>query len=226
MLAAVVLLVPTGLTSVGFAAILAVVGVTRTHTESRPAGMVGQGRVDQTSPAAAKQADQAAVAPVQSVMAAAHGLVAGWSARGPLNQDARGNHRSDRWRHCPACQRVAGVALGSAAGAASAVRARRCAAHWAQSALCGRPAGHLARGLAHDDQRPLPGRVRGAARGRQADQAPTATPAATWTRPPGTAERGSAPRSRRRSGPSSPPRERRTHPGGSRTGSASRQRTP
>ena len=102
-LAAVALLVPIGLASVGFGALLAVAGGASTHFESGPAGIVGSGPMDQTAPTAGQQADPAAVGPVQSVIAAAHGLVAGWSARGPLNQYARANYRSDQswleWRN-------------------------------------------------------------------------------------------------------------------------------
>jgi hypothetical protein len=102
-LAAVVLLAPIGLATVGFGAILAVAGGASTNSESGPAGLVGHERTDQVGLAAGQQADPAAIEPVQSVMAAAHGLVAGWSARGPLNQYARANYRSDQswlaWRN-------------------------------------------------------------------------------------------------------------------------------
>ena len=76
-LAAVALLVPIGLASVGFGALLAVVGGASTQLVSGPAGIVGQGQIDQTSSTAAKQGAPSAVGPAQSVVAAAQGLAAG-----------------------------------------------------------------------------------------------------------------------------------------------------
>jgi hypothetical protein len=44
-----------------------------------------------------------AIAPIQSAVAAARGLIAGWADRGPLNQYARSNYRTDAtwlaWRN-------------------------------------------------------------------------------------------------------------------------------
>src|SRR6266571_2649357 len=44
-----------------------------------------------------------AIAPIQSVVLAARGLIAGWADRAPLNQYARSNYRSDAnwltWRN-------------------------------------------------------------------------------------------------------------------------------
>ena len=74
-----------------------------THSASGPAGIAQQERTDQAASLAGQQADPAAVGPVQSVVAAAHGLVARWSARGPLNQYARANCRTaaawSTWRN-------------------------------------------------------------------------------------------------------------------------------
>jgi hypothetical protein len=65
--------------------------------------MIGQERINQPASVAGQQADRAAIGPVQSVTTAAHGLVGGWAARGPLNQYARANYRSDQswleWRN-------------------------------------------------------------------------------------------------------------------------------
>jgi hypothetical protein len=102
-LAAIVLVVPIGLASVGFGAMLAVVGGASTQSGNGQAAIVGQRPVDQTASIAAQQVEPAAVAPVQSAITAGHGLVAGWSASGPLNQYARANYRSDQswltWRN-------------------------------------------------------------------------------------------------------------------------------
>jgi hypothetical protein len=104
-LAAVLLLVPVGLATVGIGAILAVAGGASTHSASGPgpAGIVGQERTEQAASVAGQQADPAAVGPLQSVVAAADGLLAGWSAHGPLNQYAPANYRSDQtwltWRN-------------------------------------------------------------------------------------------------------------------------------
>ena len=76
-LAAVALLVPIALATLGIGAILAVAGGASTHSQRGPAGVVGQDRTDQTTSVAGQQADLAVVGPVQSVVAAARGLVAG-----------------------------------------------------------------------------------------------------------------------------------------------------
>jgi hypothetical protein len=88
-LAAVALLVPIGLASVGFGAILGVAGGLGTPSRS---ATTGQLPVGQTIPTTALQS---VPAPIQSVVAAAHGLIAGWADRGPFNQYARSNYRSD-----------------------------------------------------------------------------------------------------------------------------------
>jgi hypothetical protein len=95
-LAAVALLVPIGLASVGFGAILGVAG--GRGTPSR-AATIGQLPVGQTMPTAGLQSVPVAITPIQSVVAAGQGLIARWADRGPLNQFARSNYRSDAsWR--------------------------------------------------------------------------------------------------------------------------------
>jgi hypothetical protein len=101
-LAAVALLVPVGLASVGFGAILAVAG-----GPGRPAehttGVTGQVRPGQSIPTTAVESMPAAVAPIQSDLFVTRGLIAGWADRGPLNQYARSNYRTDAswltWRN-------------------------------------------------------------------------------------------------------------------------------
>ena len=99
-LAAVALLVPFGLASIGFGAILGVAGGLQAPS---PTGNAGQRPVSQTIPVAGLQSLPVAIAPIQSPGAAALGLVAGWADRGPLNQYARSNYRSDAswlgWRN-------------------------------------------------------------------------------------------------------------------------------
>ena len=100
-LAAVTLLVPIGLATVGFGAILAAGGVATPTRSSPPIG--GQQPVDQMSPRANLPPEAGVNTPIQSATVAAHGLVPGWAARGPLNQYARSNYRSDQnwlvWRN-------------------------------------------------------------------------------------------------------------------------------
>ncbi len=99
-LAAVTLLVPIGLASVGFGAILGVAGGLGAPS---PARTTGQLPVSQTIPTIDLQPVQMGGARVQSVVAAARGLIAGWADRGPLNQYSRSNYRSDaswlEWRN-------------------------------------------------------------------------------------------------------------------------------
>jgi hypothetical protein len=90
-LAAIALLVPIGLASVGFGAILGVAGG---RGMSSPSPTVGQLPVGQPMPGAG-QSVPVAITPIQSVVAAGQGLIAGWADRGPLNQFARSNYRSD-----------------------------------------------------------------------------------------------------------------------------------
>ena len=98
--AAVLLLVPIGLASVGFGAILAVIGGPGTPSVTGTAGQVPIGR---TMPTTSLQPLPLGVGPIQSVVPAARGLLAGWADRGPLNQYARSNYRSDQswatWRN-------------------------------------------------------------------------------------------------------------------------------
>jgi hypothetical protein len=96
---AVLLLVPIGLASVGFGAILEIVGG---HGTPFPTGNAGQVQITGTMPATSLR-PLPIVGSVQSVVPAARGLVAGWADRGPLNQYARTNYRSDQswamWRN-------------------------------------------------------------------------------------------------------------------------------
>ena len=99
-LAAVALLVPIGLASVGFGAILGVAGGLGAPSA---AGTAGPPAVSQAIPMTGLQSVPVAIAPNQSAVGAARGLIAGWSDRGPLNQFARSNYRSDAswlaWRN-------------------------------------------------------------------------------------------------------------------------------
>jgi len=101
-LAAVALLVPIGLASVGFGAILALAGGRGAPSANAP-GIIGQPRLDRTMPTTGLGPLPASVAPIQPVGVAARGLMSGWSGRGPLNQYARSNYRSDQswltWRN-------------------------------------------------------------------------------------------------------------------------------
>jgi hypothetical protein len=95
---AIALLVPFGLASVGFSAILGAAGGL---LEPSAAGTAGQLPVNQTIGAMGLQSVPVAIVPVQAV-GAVRGLIAGWAERGPLNQYARSNYRSDHnwitWR--------------------------------------------------------------------------------------------------------------------------------
>jgi hypothetical protein len=96
---AVVLLVPIGLASVGFGAILAVIGGPGTPSVT---GNAGQVPINGTMPTTSLQS-LPMVGTIQSVLPSARGLLAGWADRGPLNQYARTNYRSDQswatWRN-------------------------------------------------------------------------------------------------------------------------------
>ena len=97
--AAVLLLVPIGLASVGFGAILEVAGG---HGTPFATGNAGQVPIAGTMPTSLQPLPMG-VGPIQSVVPAARGLLAGWADRGPLNQYARTNYRSDQswttWRN-------------------------------------------------------------------------------------------------------------------------------
>jgi len=99
-LVAVVLLVPIGLASVAFGAILGVVG--GVGDPAAPAGPAGRLGVRPTISTTGLQPIPVARSPLQGIPAAARGLIAGWADRGPLNQFARSNYRSDQswltWR--------------------------------------------------------------------------------------------------------------------------------
>jgi len=99
-LVAVVLLVPIGLASVAFGAILGVVG--GVGDPAAPAGPAGRLGVRPTISTTGLQPIPVARSPLQGIPAAARGLIAGWADRGPLNQYARSNYRSDQswltWR--------------------------------------------------------------------------------------------------------------------------------
>ncbi|HEX9371737.1 MAG TPA: conjugal transfer protein TrbL family protein, partial [Roseiflexaceae bacterium] len=95
--AGVVLLVPIGLASVGFGAILGVVG--GVGDPAAPAGPAGRVGVDPTNSTTGLQPVPVFRSPLQEIPAASRGLIAGWADRGPLNQFARSNYRSDQsWR--------------------------------------------------------------------------------------------------------------------------------
>ena len=99
-LAAVALLVPIGLASIGFGAILGVAGNLGAPSA---AGTAGQAAVSQANPMTGLQSVPVAIAPIQSAAVAARGLITGWADRSPLNQYARSNYRSDAgwlmWRN-------------------------------------------------------------------------------------------------------------------------------
>jgi hypothetical protein len=123
-LAAAVLLLPFGLASVGFGAILSVAGSLGAPSAAQPAGRL---TVSQTIPTTGWPV---AIAPIQSVVATAHGLIHGWADRGPLNQYARSNYRTDAswltWRNAD-CSAAALDWLLGAYGAARQPRRRDCA---------------------------------------------------------------------------------------------------
>jgi hypothetical protein len=99
-IAALALLVPFGLMSVGFGAIL---GAAAGGRASSAAGTAGQLVVNQMISTTALQSLPGGSAQVQSAGTAARGLISGWADRGPLNQYARSNYRSDQswfaWRN-------------------------------------------------------------------------------------------------------------------------------
>jgi hypothetical protein len=97
---AVLLVVPIGLASVGFGAILAVISGPGTRLTT---GNPGQVSIGGTKPMTSLQPLPMGVGSIQSVVPAARGLLAGWADRDPLNQYARTNYRSDQswttWRN-------------------------------------------------------------------------------------------------------------------------------
>jgi hypothetical protein len=97
---AVLLLVPIGLASVGFGAILEVAGGRGTPFTT---GNAGQVQITGAMPTTSLQPLPMGVGSIQSVVPAARGLLEGWADRGPLNQYARTNYRSDQswatWRN-------------------------------------------------------------------------------------------------------------------------------
>jgi len=99
-LAAVALLVPIGLASVGFTAILGVAGGLGAPSV---AGTAGQSAGSQTIPMTGLQPLPFGGTQVQPVLTAGHGLIQGWADRGPLNQYARSKYRGDAswltWRN-------------------------------------------------------------------------------------------------------------------------------
>ena len=89
------LLVPAGLTWMGFSAILgAIEGVAAPVTAAitSSAAAVAPGTQPLSSTAAPSLAAGAAI---QTLPSAEHGLIAGWADRGPLNQYARSSYRSE-----------------------------------------------------------------------------------------------------------------------------------
>jgi len=87
--AAAVLLVPIGLATVGFGAILGTAG--GLGTASAPAGTTGSARSSSRSRRPDSRPGSSQSGPVTS---GAHGLIADWADRGPLNQYARGSYRT------------------------------------------------------------------------------------------------------------------------------------
>jgi hypothetical protein len=97
---AILLLTPMGLVSISFGAILGVAGGGGTATAT---GNTGQLPIAGTMPKTGLQPWPIGVGLVQSDVTAARALIAGWADRGPLNQYARSNYRSDQswttWRN-------------------------------------------------------------------------------------------------------------------------------
>jgi hypothetical protein len=92
------LLVPAGLTWVGFSAILgAIAGLAgapvpiSTSTAPVSLGQFADGRVQTSTASPTSAADTVG----QTLASARHGLIAGWADRDPLNQYARSSYRSD-----------------------------------------------------------------------------------------------------------------------------------
>ena len=102
LLLAIAVLVPAGLTWMGFNAILgAIEGVAAPATATTSNGAAGaQGNQSQPSPGSQSPAVGSAI---QTLASAAHGLIVGWADRGPLNQYARSSYRSEAtwltWRN-------------------------------------------------------------------------------------------------------------------------------
>jgi hypothetical protein len=98
---AALLMAPIVLASIGFGAILGVAGgVGSPSAASNVRQIAGTGTLlSSTSP----QPQSMASGPTQADASSARGLLAGWADRGPFNQYARSNYRSDEtwvmWRH-------------------------------------------------------------------------------------------------------------------------------
>ena len=95
--AMVALLVPIGLASVGFGALLTMAGSGVGAPSGNASGLSGHApsAIGHSAPTTRLQAAPFALASIQSVVATSHGLYAGWADRSPLNQYARTNYHSD-----------------------------------------------------------------------------------------------------------------------------------
>jgi hypothetical protein len=99
--AALVVATPFSMTAIGFGAILGAAGNLQGPAL---AASTGQLSVTQTQPQppTTVQPVPAPAPPVESITGIGRGLIAGWADRGPLNQYARANYRSDQswltWR--------------------------------------------------------------------------------------------------------------------------------
>ena len=93
------LVVPIGLATLAFGALLGAAGGLGAPSAT---GIAGQVRTSRTVPTIGVPPVPAGGGPNQSVATTAHGLVAGWADRGPLNQYARSSYRSGQtwatWR--------------------------------------------------------------------------------------------------------------------------------
>ena len=102
LLLAIAVSVPAVLTWMGFSAIMgAIEGVAAHATATTSNGAAGaQGNQSQPSPGSQSPAVDVSI---QTLTSAAHGLIAGWADRGPLNQYARSSYRSEAtwltWRN-------------------------------------------------------------------------------------------------------------------------------
>ena len=103
--AMVALLVPIGLASVGFGALLTMAGSGVGAPSGNASGLSGHApsAIGHSAPTTRLQAAPFALASIQTVVATSHGLIEGWADRGPLNQYARTNYHSDAswlaWRN-------------------------------------------------------------------------------------------------------------------------------
>src|SRR5207249_3745067 len=94
------LLVPAGLTWMGFSAILGAIESVAAPAASITSSAVVGAPVNHTPSSTGSQSG-AVVTVVQTLTSAAHGLIAGWADRGPLNQYARSSYRSEvTWLTC------------------------------------------------------------------------------------------------------------------------------